>query len=920
MSLFFKRNLLISGVFSLLCAVQAVEQNPDIPSMVHKPGVLPKLTKVKPGCSPDKPFVWGHYVTWHNAYNNYVRSESYYDFSLPHDPDLLTSCKREIALAQAAGVNGFFFDLGERYGIREMEPFFKAAEGTDFLIGLTPDIKFKGDKFVARAIELITMYVENFGNHPNCAKFGNKYIIQTFAGHRYSPADRAKLHKELAKKNIEIYEIMDAEGLGRARLSKRPGKLTYGDVVGTYYHFTGSNYAWNPDGEPADAHRQLFEMHRKVAKTNGAFPMISVHPGYTGNWMGRWGNTGYIPARGFDKLWDCFSHVKPGEAKWAHITTWNDYGETAVYPRLFDPGSSLELIRAFTDAKLRLLPPPEQSEPKLYFAMLRESFAGAAVRLEAVTAPIAGKGKVKISGKILCNNGKEVGTIPSKELNINEFDRCDWMIPTAELSKYHALIPEITIQYKNPEGKDIVQTRRLPAVLLRTPWIQNQYTVRSPFHALADIKSDLSLSQKDGLLKAKLKFASNEKVIRAILLRNDRAIAEFRPEFGNASAINIEVRPNIKRAMEIRLVNAKMDGVIRKFGFDFQMEVPWTPDGVKIAAGATGGRYLQIHLLCGKDARIQFLENGKVAAEYTPAEIVAKNNIALPDNLGRVVHRENHCFSPVNPGTLPQEMELALNSRPAHENDIFQVVFVTESGDMDYSPFAAPFSKGGTVKLRLQKTPVNWDWRPNNNGYLDMKEFPEISSGIYDVNTLCLRSGLWDFDNGGTDKLGDRPLIHNDFAPMIKNEGVNGSPCLILSKNSVVQMSWNAHPMATCTIEFKLFIAKLPEKNQTFIQTRNNHRDGFNFTLTPNGKIIAKRDCKGNPSVSSTDSVSAGKWQTVKFVFDEISAGISIDGGVMKKVSMPLLRSAGGMSVLKLGNTTGFEGKLDDLRFSGIAE
>lgn len=168
-------------------------------------------------------------------------------------------------------------------------------------------------------------------------------------------------------------------------------------------------------------------------------------------------------------------------------------------------------MEAFIDQYFRQNPAPKQSEPRVYFAANREYLAGTVIRLTALSTPIQAQGKVMISGRLLNNNGEEVRKLQSKKLNMNDFDRCEWLIPSGPLAVSHAIFPEITLTW-NYDGQTKTSTRKLPAVLLRTPWIQNWSIQRSAFHNLTEVKADFEVRQDANLVTAKVKFRSPEKL------------------------------------------------------------------------------------------------------------------------------------------------------------------------------------------------------------------------------------------------------------------------------------------------------------------------------------------------------------------------------------------------------------------------
>ncbi len=874
----------------------------------------------EPKCDLDRKLVFAHHVSWHNTFNNYARSESYYEFSLMRDDTLTDNCKREIALAQATGIDGFLIDYAGPPQGYEMEPYLKAAEGTSFLVGFCLDKRGNDEAYIAWAVDLFTQMHNKFAKHPNYPKIDGKMVWSGFSSQGMKPETYQEIHRRLAEKGIGIFLIFDYDGRAWEN-SIRKGEYKHLESGDMFYNFVPTYRAWNGDtGETIDMHKDGFNLLKTLAEKGGKRPMLSLHPGYIGASLSSMRTVGYIPARGFDKLWDCFHACEPGEVNWVQLTTWNDFAETAIYPRTFDQAASCELVRCLIDARLRGIAPPEQRDPKLFFAALREIHPGTFLRLEVISAPIRRGGEVVLRGRLLDNEGNGVAELAEKRLSMAGFVRDEWVVKTAGLSRHHALVPEITASWRDGSGKEHQQVRRLPAVLLRMPWIENMSTVRSVFHGMADIGSKLSVSQEGELVRARVEFSSSSPIRRAILWRNDRPLGDFTAAGGRL--LNLHVRPKRenKETFTFKVTDGRFTGSTRKFGMVEGVErLPGGGELLTIPARSQGEYASQIWT-DGVDGSIEVKFGDQLLGNVPLSDIARNGEIRLGegDSECRLTWSESLIYCPLRPKALPSEpLSLEIYSRKALRTDVYQVQFITMEGRSAYSSFVAPNCTDAPRKMGMIETFKNQEARDLNTGYLGDVD-KTMTWTAQDVNRLCVREGLWNFDNGGEDLLGDRPIIDEPLESLIKPEGVGGSKCLVFKGGEELRLRTRVYPKTNHELSCDLQVDSLPEKEQVFISVTGWWMTfgSFTFKLHPDGTITVRRiGCA--PVLKSNGKINVGEWTKLRFAFNDAKGRLYLNDKLVAEGEFPPYRDFRGRWLTLGDKETGFAGRLDNLYLGG---
>ena len=158
------------------------------------------------------------------------------------------------------------------------------------------------------------------------------------------------------------------------------------------------------------------------------------------------------------------------------------------------------------------------------------------------------------------------------------------------------------------------------------------------------------------------------------------------------------------------------------------------------------------------------------------------------------------------------------------------------------------------------------------------------------------------------------------FEQLLKPEGPDGSNCLVFTKGSETMLRRRVSPLANCVLEFSLYLDKIPEDSR-LIMSGNGHvcQGGFFVRIQSDGKLRIGR--YGDQSyVLSEKPVSTGVWHSVKFVFDEKSGTLFIDGVKEGKSRFAPYRDFRNFFFTLGDKENGFEGKIDNLKISNCTK
>lgn len=852
---------------------------------------------------------FAHYTAWHVPENGSHVVGRYYNYPLHRaSGSAEEDRKAEIRQAMTQGIDGFFVDVVFHEGqpahyVDNIAFLLKAAEGTEFTVGPCLDRKTSIDHQVS---ELKTL-LDRCAGHPNFPHWGNRPVLVTYTCLQWTPDEWREIRRRLKDAGYDIFLVgnfrFNFDQIDFEKLK------TYRGVFDMAYSFAEAGLNGVPSG------KSIAEL-RDFSEKNGMTWMAPMWPGYYGGWMAR--NDFYQPFFGFDQLHDNFLAVDPDRDRWMHFTTWNDHDESSLLPMAFTWGNAA-VTKAYTDAFRGVK--PAGKEPSVLFAYHRETLPGTLLRIEALTLPAALDGEATVSGRLLDAAGNPVCDLPEKQLKLGAFDRAEWFVPTAGLAASPLLVPEFTV--KTARG---AETRELPAVVFSSSWLQNAVTVKVPFRDLLNFPNTLEVSQSGNLLSAKITFDAPDALEEAVLWRNDRPVAAFRPEESGKKRLNLAVAPE-RGDYTLRLRNGQIRKAVRRFtdADDSTFQVgedalraaanrPWSNAGIR--ADAEPGAVVE-------------LENSNAILAVPLAELLERESVKL-GGLTLTLSETDPVFRNEAPLDLCKgELALALWTRKARPGDWFQVRYTTRDGKVGYSRPLYPFAGTARHPLAVLETGIDIDrssgasGMPGRENALGGKR-PEVTSAIRTVaaHPATIRAGRWRFEGNGRDELGNMPV---DCERVLSTGGVNGSGCLKFDGKAGLKMRMRTWPLGSATVEFMVNPERSKSERPQLLAGRSGWSSGLSILLRPDGRVEVRRDGgKGDPAVTLTGKTAlpAGEWTRIRVTFDEKTLKLFVNGALDAEAAAPLLRSYGNSSWHLGGGIDKFDnftGKIDDVTVLGIA-
>jgi len=852
---------------------------------------------------------FAHYTAWHVPENASHVVSRYYNYPLHRaSGSAEEDRKAEIRQAMAQGIDGFFVDVVFHEGqpahyVDNIASLLKAAEGTPFTVGPCLDRKTSIDHQVS---ELKTL-LDNCAKHPNFPHWGNRPVLVTYTCLQWTPDEWREIRRRLKEAGYDIFLVgnfrFNFDQIDFEKLK------TYRGVFDMAYSFAEAGLNGVPSG------KSIAEL-RDFSEANGMKWMAPMWPGYYGGWMAR--NDFYQPFFGFDQLHDNFLAVDPARDRWMHFTTWNDHDESSLLPMAFTWGNA-EITRAYTDAFKGVK--PTGKEPSVLFSYHRETLPGTLLRIEALTLPVALDGKAAVSGRLLDAAGKPVCDLPEKQLQLDTFDRAEWFIPTAGLAASPLLIPEFTVKTARE-----TETRELPAIVFSSSWLQNAVTVKVPFRDMLNFPNTFDVSEEGNLLSAKITFDAPEALEEAVLWRNDRPIAAFRPEESGKKRLDLAISPE-RGDYTLRIRNGEIRKAVRRFtdandptfqiGKDALRAAanrPWSDAGIR--ADAEPGAVVE-------------LETGTAKLAVPLAELLERESIKL-GGLTLSLAATDPVFRNEPPLDLRKgELGLALWTRKARPGDWFQVRYTTRDGNVGWSRPLYPFA--GTVRypLAVLETQIDLDrssgasGMPGRENALSGKR-PAVTPTVRTVaiHPATIHEGRWRFEGNGKDELGNMPVDCDRF---LSSGGINNSGGLKFDGKAGLKMRMRTWPIGSATIEFMVNPEPSKSERPQLLAGRTGWSSGLSIALRPDGRIEVLRDAgKHDPAVTLTGKTAlpAGKWTRVRVTFNEKTLKLFIDGVLDAETAAPLMRSYGNSSWYLGGGLDKFDnftGRIDDVTVLGIA-
>ena len=869
---------------------------------------LAALVGVEGGEISNRKMVWAHHTPWHTPFNTSLTALNYYNFPLQDSTGKdLEDWKREFEIAKAQGIDGFFPDLVANAGggptafADALHTMLKAAEGTDFQIGICLDVKTNVDHQVNELVRMLKL----FGKHPNYPQWKGRPVVNFYTYFSWKPEELAAIRAGVKEGGFDIF-IVGNIGVG---YEKRDA-----DNLRPYVQQADMIYSFGLSEIDGTTMQHKVDLYKQLVDECGKSLMTTVSPGYYGAWLnGR--NDFYQVHRGLDQAHDSFLASNMPRAQFLHFSTWNDHDETSFLPMVFTPGNPL-ITKAYSDCFKG--ENTVTGKPEVVFAYHREELPGTLLRIEAMTLPTLKSGRIEVSGRLLDAAGNSVAALPAKQLAGNDFDRVEWLIPSTGLAGHPVLIPEFSIN-----GSKV----RLPDILLVSGWHQNAVTVKVAASQMISPESSLQIAYENGVLRAKGHYAAHDNLKRVTLWRNDRPVAVILPEISGKVLGNVQIsgRPDYTVTPEKGVI---VSGV-RKFGengsrgFKWNAESltslhnqDWTPAALTVQGGA--------------DMKLRFVIAGSDPLVIPVSELARRELVSYG---GLTISAQMVDGTMQNRPALNQRegaFGFALFAAEPRPHDRYALFFETADGRYGWSFPVWPFATGKkALSVKLVETAENLETPSDATGWAGRKEFlkepvafrtPKLKSGM--ISPLSIRGGHWDFERDGRDAYGDMPvrIPETMFVPGKKGEG----SALRFTGNESVKMRLRTYPIGPVTIDFLMKPDGGRTKRQGLI-IRNGWSSAVNVYLLPDGRIEAVRN--GNSrfkpeTVLSRASVPDNNWSRVRVTSDESMLRIYIDGKLVGEQKIAPQRSYGNCTwFLGQGdqNSDNYTGCLDALTIFGAA-
>lgn len=644
---------------------------------------------------------WAHYVPWSPASINSFLPDKY--FNAPFSDVTENVLSDEVAAAQAHGVDGFFMDVCAKVGntaFADLTKFLRAAEGTDFQVGLCLDVKTSVTNQISELVKMLKLN----GTHPNYPKWQGRYVVATYTWCAWSSEEWAQIRSGVEAAGFPLYLIANFDNGFNAFRAER---------IAQYAGQFQRGYSFMNPGCTGLCAEEMDTLNAAACRAAGATYMPTLWPGYYGAWHGG-RNDFYQPYCGLDTLHDNFLGARQTFTDWLHVTTWNDHDETTLQARRLSPGCR-ELLRAYTDelkGTATNLPP----RANFIIAYHRELFPGTLLRIEAMRLPSRETGSVKLAG-CLSAADKIVHKLPPIEFSGPAWERHEWLIDTTSLAQYAELRP--TFATRSVAG-DL--RADFPCIFFVLPNLSSPETVRATFTNIAPVESSLTLNHQQGVLTAAVNFNCERPVKRITLFADEQPIAQFAPTAAADVAPQLPLIIRGRGNLELRTKGCRITAPARQFLSrkdwficnetscrSFQ-QVEWEP----IAMVLRGAGSAQLELVRNGKTRVFTLQE-LAAAARTEFE-----GVTICTGCDATVY--TRCpFAGAAVTNAVTQLNLLCPAPPAHTR--FWAQFECADGTCAESPIVHISPSTGLKTTRLLRTPINLDTKSGGSGNPGFREF-----------------------------------------------------------------------------------------------------------------------------------------------------------------------------------------------------
>ncbi|MDD3155022.1 MAG: endo-1,3-alpha-glucanase family glycosylhydrolase [Victivallaceae bacterium] len=853
-----------------------------------------------------KKMAWAHHVPWHAPQNTSLTPLRYYNYPLLDvSGDAPTDWRNEFQQAKAQGIDGFFCDVVAKknqpavfgntiYGM------LRAAEGTDFQIGICLDVKINVDYQVNELARLLKQY----GNHPNYPQYQGKPIVCTYTFLDWTVDEWKQIREKLKAKGVEIHLMANfATGYSRKGFDSFDSYLPYLDSV----------YLFSLPGLNGVNLDQTNSFYREKLAAQGKMFLPCIYPGYYGAWLnGR--NDFYVTHRHLDTAHDTFVSAMKHPGDFLMYTTWNDHDETSYLPMLFTAGNT-KITKAYSDAYKKI--PPSGTTPEVVFAAHRELLAGTILRIEAMNLPRKSGSPVLVSGELVAPDKTVVGKLEQKVFRPDSFDRAEWLFDSADFARY----PHLTARMKVRCGPKHTVVR-LPAIFFFTGWLQNGVTVKSALSDLGELENTLKItSPAGGLIEARISYAAKKPVRRITLFRNDRPLAV--PVKGKTMLpLTLEAPYG---SIELDVIDGRIHQAVRKFHNNFSEEFHF--DDTKMTSKANLSWMPIALLLEGGDSSAVAVRHGEESAVLSFAEIAKAGRVKIGNLLLSLAPAEATAQNDRPLASLQDDLTVRIYCGKTHRTDRFLVRYDFADGSFAWSEVDYPFARDfKAARGALLRTEVNLETPSGANAPPTAREFfaktlPVTRTEVVDteISPLLYRAGDWPFDGDGRDLAGDMPV--DPIPESLFTDGFRGRGLGFTGKEKL-KMRLRTAPMGACTYDFYMNWAAKGEKQSVI--SRTGWSDALNINVLSDGILEVVRNGAGKAAVvRGTTPVLPGKWTHIRVEYDLRAIRILVDGKEDVRKEIPVVRSYGN-NLWHLGGGfpkyANFRGKLDELKVFSFVE
>ena len=832
-------------------------------------------TAVSAGELAGRRMAWAHYVPWFKPENASLEARRFYNFPLTGVDEAESrrvSTRREIDLAMASGIDGWFIDLGTNAkqgplnSSGDFPGYLEAAEGTDFQIGICLDGRGTPEYLTREIVRLLKAY----GNHPNYPKENGRHVVCAYSFLHHTAEEWNETIRRVRENGFDIYLMANVNPLPWKPIEFEKFEACK-DVMDAAFMFSAPGHAKNP---PETTNREL----REWCAANGKRAIPSLHPGYWGAWL-KGDNDFYHPFRCMDMLYRIYEAGKAaGPGDWIHVTTWNDLAETVLMPCVFTPGIT-RLMHAYCDGlKGQDIASPET---RVNFAYHREELAGAMWRIEAMAMPRRGGSDVRIEGALLAPDGSKAFKLEPRRLAGDGFLRCEWLVPTVPLSELASFTPCFHVR----DAKAGMEAEAvLPSVMLVTGWLRNAVTVNVALEdMLSGIQPELRVSQTGEVLEATLAVRSPEKIRRAILFRNDRAWGVLEPDGGVHTGewqrmISLD---GINGDLTLSVTNGRIVRAAKNFERNGQGCWKWDAQGLVTRKNPPSSAH-GIVVSGGADLEIHWhAEKGEARFDDCGPDLTTLN-AALLDVAEGILHLRRK-----SPAPCP--------------NDSFWTLVETESGKLHYSPVIWPFDAGHRlVERSILETATTLETPCGCAGYA-LRDDPEFLTPADEV-----------------------PVRSNRVVKcQVPIAGSRHAEWNLLDRKGVFELPKRTWPQGTMRIAMRVW-PNAHRKRQTLVYQKG-WSDGVTMDMTVDGRIELIRGfevgTKGSfDRMTGQTTLEPERWHDIVVEGDMAEIRLWVDGVLDAQLKPTRVRSHDDCRIF-IGGGPGcepFMGKIETLTIDGL--